>query len=239
MDLLLPRAAVIAIAFAICSPVLAQEAATPPAAPIRFDKADAYQDQDGKPISAEEFDKQVKAGQPFYVAKKPRKDGPAVVTFHLTTKDKLRAMEPPPPKVKKGDRFPEFRLARLDGTLVDNKSLEGRYTLVSFYFEDCAPCVKKIPELNAFAQSRNDVNILAVTFDTADQAKRFVAERKFNWPVVADARKLISAAGVRVYPSMALIDPQGRLVEITVGEKGAAGEGSISAWLDKKIAEKL
>jgi peroxiredoxin len=245
MSQLLTRALAGAVlAFAICSPALAEQAATPPdgvqslLASMRIEKARsvAYQDQAGKPIGPDEFLKQVAARQPFNVTKKVQDDGVTDVTLKLITEEAAAAVHQPPTKLKPGDPFPAFRLIRADGKPVDNKALEGRYTLVNFYFAQCAPCIKEVPELNALAQSRKDVNVLALTFDSADETKRFVADTKFSWPVVPDARKLIAAAGVKAYPSMALLDPQGRVVEIMVGQRYAAQGGSIGGWLDKKIA---
>lgn len=196
----------------------------------------SFLDENGSPMTAEEFLRQSDAGKVFGAMKKMHKDGPPDVVFRLASKEALAAMQAAPAaKLKAGDAFPEFRLARLDGTVVDNKSLAGRYTLVNFYFALCAPCVKEVPDLNALAKARPDINYLAVTFDPVAESTKFVADTGFNWPVLPDARKLTTAAGIKGYPSMILLDPQGKVVEVTAATRVTAGGGTFGGWLDKHI----
>jgi thiol-disulfide isomerase/thioredoxin len=168
-----------------------------------------YQDEAGHPITADEFAKLVASGGTFTVAKTLGHDAATDVTFKLMSKEALAAAKAPATRIKQGDQFPPFRLTRLDGVQVDNKALEGKYTLINFYFATCAPCIKEIPELNAIAKKHPDINFLAFTFDSAADSKRFVAERGFTWPLVAEARPLTETVGVKGYPTFALLDPKG------------------------------
>ena len=71
----------------------------------------------------------------------------------------------------------------MDGR-IRSADLAGRPTLLSFFFETCVPCIKEVPVLNAFARKHAEYNYLAITFDPIADARRFVAQRKFEWPVV-------------------------------------------------------
>ena len=42
---------------------------------------------------------------------------------------------------------------------------EAPWTVLAFWATWCAPCKKELPELNAWSQSRTDVNVLAVNVD--------------------------------------------------------------------------
>ena len=53
---------------------------------------------------------------------------------------------------------------------------------------------------------------MAVTFDSAAEAKTFVADRGLTWPVVAHARGFIDAAKVRGFPTYMLVASDGRIL---------------------------
>lgn len=192
-----------------------------------------YQDEKGQKIDEAKFDELFKKVKSFSMTKKPGKDGLPDVTLRLQSD---KPVENSFTKLKVGDTLPKFQLTRLDGTAVDNKVLEGRYSLVSFYFAECGPCVKEVPQLNALAQRRKDVNLVAITFDGAKESKEFVAKYGLAWPVITGADKLTKEIGVKAYPTMALFDPKGKLVEVMTGSVRLENPVAFDAWLDKKLA---
>lgn len=195
----------------------------------------SFQDENGNPISGEEFLKQIGAGKLMSVSRKKHEGGDPDVSFRLTTKEQIEQAQQAPSKVKRGEPFPEFHLKRLDGSSVDNNALQGKYTVVSFYFSTCAPCIKEVPELNALQERRKDINLVAVTYDSTDESRKFVQEHHLNWAIVPEARSLINAVGVKAYPTLALLDPQGKVVDMTFSGTVFAN-GGLDAWLDRKIA---
>lgn len=113
----------------------------------------------------------------------------------------------------------------VDGEMpsLPHADLEGRrhalangrtFTLLSFFFADCVPCIREIPALNALDAERDDLDIVSVTFDDTATAKRFVQERGLKTPIVADAQGHIDAVGVKVYPTLALVSPDGHLLGV-------------------------
>jgi peroxiredoxin len=187
-------------------------------------------------MEPEAFVQALRAGHSFSMKKDANGGGDPELTMRLISKEQAAKGLNAPPKLKEGDAFPQFHLARLDGTSIDNSALAGRYTLVSFYFATCPPCIKEVPELNALAARRIDLNVVAVTYDSPEESKHFVDEHKLAWPVVPKAHDLINAVGVKGYPTLMLLDPQGRVVAFTVG--GKSGGGTIDAWVDKFAAPK-
>ncbi|MDQ2990983.1 MAG: TlpA family protein disulfide reductase [Pseudomonadota bacterium] len=190
----------------------------------------SYRDAAGKAITAEEFDVLVKAGNPVSATKTNK-----VAVLSITTKEAIKAAAPPPPRIKPGDHFPAFQLAKLDGAKFDNASLRGRYSLINFYFAQCGPCIKEVPEPNALAKSRGDLNFVGVTFDTADETRQFAADTKFNWTLLPSSIKLINELGVRGYPTFALLDPNGALVAISVHDAIIEKDKSIAAWVERVV----
>jgi thiol-disulfide isomerase/thioredoxin len=107
------------------------------------------------------------------------------------------------------------------------------YSLINFYFAQCGPCIKEVPDLNALAKSRGDMNFIGVTFDTADETRQFAADTKFNWTLLPASIKLINELGVRAYPTFALVDPKGALVAISVHDAIIEKDKSIAAWVER------
>lgn len=190
----------------------------------------SYRDAADKEISAQQFAELRKDRQPFTVTK-GGKGQDMVAILSITTAEAIKAMAPPPPTLKAGQPFPPFLLAKLDGAAFDNANLRGRYSLINFYFAQCAPCIKEVPELNALAQQRADMNFVGVTFDTPDETRQFAAETRFEWMLVPESKKLIDELRIRSYPSFVLLDPQGKVVAIERHDAIVREHKTITAWV--------
>ncbi len=133
--------------------------------------------------------------------------------------------------------IPPFDLQDLAGKRVTSTSLQGRPTLVSFFFSTCVPCILEVEPLNRYAAAHPQMNFLAVTFDEAEVARTFVKRFDLRWRVVPDARELIDRMRVKQYPLMALFDAQGRLLGTRRGgardELEAANvEPQLARWVE-------
>jgi peroxiredoxin len=120
-------------------------------------------------------------------------------------------------RVAVGDVLPAPDLPRLDGGRLDQAALRGRYTVLSFFFEACTPCIAEVPALNRFRELHPQLQLLSVTFDNQAGAQRFVERHHLAWPVAYDSRPYNQRLGVNSYPSFVLLDPQGRLLGYTSG----------------------
>lgn len=109
-------------------------------------------------------------------------------------------------------RLPPLDATTLDGRRIRGADLAARTTLVTFFFSTCAPCIKEVPVLTEFARRHPGIGTLAITPDPADEARAFVAHRRFDWPVIAEARAFITAAQVRGYPTWLLVARDGRIL---------------------------
>ncbi|AIF46666.1 hypothetical protein HY57_05015 [Dyella japonica A8] len=130
----------------------------------------------------------------------------------------------------RGSMFPPFELPSSQGGTLHSSALRGRYTLVSFFFAECAPCIADVPVLNAFAKANGDMGFVAITYEDADTARAFVNDRGLRWPVLHDGQALIDTLGVNVYPTLILIDPAGRVAGAAVGMTMRDGQ-------DKQLAD--
>lgn len=227
------RAALFSTLVAIAPAILAEPAPAAPAAPMSFRNA-TYYDSANKQITESEFQQRVKAGASFSMRKTTSEGEEPVVKVTLES-GKKKAFAAPKYKINPGDPFPAFSLPRLIGKPIDNQALLGKYTIVSFYFADCAPCITEIPELNAFSEGREDMNFIGMTFDPLPVTRKFVEQHKLTWTLLSDASKTLADVGINFFPSFALIDKEGKLVAIEPGYKIEKSDKTIAAWVKRLV----
>jgi peroxiredoxin len=133
--------------------------------------------------------------------------------------------------------LPRFDLRDLAGRRVTSASLQGKPTLINFYFATCVPCILEVGPINGYAAQHPEMNFLAVTFDEPTIAREFVKRYKFRWRVVPDARDLIDRMRVKQYPMMALFDARGRLLGTKRGGvrdelEAATVAPQLARWVD-------
>lgn len=192
----------------------------------------SYRNETKAAITADAFFARITKGASFDIEKTAD-----AKTVTLT----LQAAAAPPPKskLKRGAPLPPLSLTRVDGIPLDSKALAGKYTVLSFFFSTCAPCIQEVPELNALAQAHRDINLLAITHDPASEARQFIRTTGITWPVAADARSFMEAAGIRAFPTLMLLDPQGRIIDINQGyTPPGKGAGRMEAWLRRHVPGK-
>ena len=109
-----------------------------------------------------------------------------------------------------------------DGRAAKFSHWEGRWILVNYWAEWCAPCRKEIPDLNRLHGERasSGVVVLGVNYDglTGEKLATLVEEMKIEFPVlVEDPRLRWAQDPPAVLPTTLLIDPEGKLKEVLVG----------------------
>ncbi|MGZ3181375.1 MAG: TlpA family protein disulfide reductase [Telluria sp.] len=127
---------------------------------------------------------------------------------------------------------PEWIATTLAGKKLDFAALKGQPTLISFYFADCAPCINEIPQLNAIAARYPQLRTIAVTPDTPDVARQFAKERALAWDIAPSAGKFMKRVGVKAFPTLLLLDSQGKLVSSHIG--GDDGKG-LDGWINAEV----
>ena len=190
-----------------------------------------YRDAADQPLSFAGFMQAVQGGKSFAMEKQ-RDHSSAVVRIDGDLDDADAFA--PKMTVKVGDVLPPLgKLQRLDGHTVGDADLQGHYTLLSFYFAECAPCIAEVPALNGYAKAHPDIAAYALTFDDTATAQAFVRERGLQWPVLAGARAFIDSLGVKSYPTLLLIDGKRRVAAVHRG--GGIGKDqmtttTLDAW---------
>ena len=186
-----------------------------------------YLDAAGAPIDYAAFARLLGDGKTFS-STKDSKTGSAL----------LRIRTPGQPgrfAFKRGDAFPPFELPSLQADTQRLGSYQGRYTLVSFFFAECTPCIAEVPTLNAYARQHGDMNFVAITYEDADTARQFASARGFAWPILHDGQVLIDTLGVSTYPTLMLLDPSGHVAGVAIGMSMRDDEAKRLADLNRWI----
>ena len=152
----------------------------------------------------------------------------------------LEAKAPKPPAgtkiAERGDIVPIMTLSTLDGTKVEiPQAWAGSPTLVNLWASWCGPCLKEMPELQAFAneQAANGMQVVGIALDDAASAKATLGRLGITYPNLIDTPGPADA-GVRlgnpagVLPYSVLISADGRVLKTRIGP--FEDKADIAAW---------
>jgi thiol-disulfide isomerase/thioredoxin len=80
---------------------------------------------------------------------------------------------------------PALTIATLDGARYELAEKRGRWVVVNFWATWCKPCIKEMPELDAFDAAREDVEVLGLAYEEIEPAdmRAFLAKRPVKYPI--------------------------------------------------------
>lgn len=120
---------------------------------------------------------------------------------------------------------PQLPSQVLNGPRVNLASLRGKPALVNFWASWCPPCRQEAPELKRFDETLGDkANLVGVDWnDTTDNAKRFIAQAGWQYPILRDPSQAVGTAyGLNGLPVTFVLNAQGQIVETLQGPQTAA-----------------
>lgn len=131
-----------------------------------------------------------------------------------------------------------FALPDLDGKTVDLSQYRGKKIYVKFWASWCPICLAGMSEVEALAADAGDgVEVLTVAspgyLGEMDEAafKAWARARKFRVPVLLDKGGALAASlGVEQYPAAAWITPEGKLLDVHVGQVS-------NDWIRERFAQ--
>ncbi len=121
---------------------------------------------------------------------------------------------------------PDFTLKNLAGKDVSLSSLRGKWVIIDFWGSWCRWCIKGIPDMKeAYKKYAGKLEILGVDCQESEDAWRKGVERwELPWINVYNPGgqgSVTDLYGVQGYPTKAIIDPEGHVADIIVGEDPA------------------
>ena len=125
--------------------------------------------------------------------------------------------------ISTGKDAPDFILNDLYGKPLALSSLRGKYVVLDFWGSWCGWCIKGFPEMKKYYTKYKDkVEFLGIACgDTEKKWKEAVAKHEVPWLNVLNEKgdKDVSVTyAVTSYPTKIVIDPQGKISYVVVGE---------------------
>ncbi len=124
-----------------------------------------------------------------------------------------------------GNPAPDFTLNDIKGNPLTLSSLRGKYVILDFWGSWCGWCIKGIPDMKKYYEKyAGKFEILGVDCnDTEEKWKAAVEKYELPWLHVYNPRtsSVLSDYSVQGFPTKIVIDPQGNIAKIIVGEDPA------------------
>jgi len=138
---------------------------------------------------------------------------------------------------KTGTKLRNFKATDITGKKYELKELAGKTVVLNFWFINCPPCRKEIPELNILVsqyQDNPDVVFLAIALDEKYEIKEFLKKSPFLYNIIDRGRFLSDQYHVKLYPTHVVLDGQG---VVKFHSDGLAN--NTIYWIGKTIKESL
>lgn len=132
----------------------------------------------------------------------------------------------PAPESLVGRAAPDWTLRSLDGRTYSLKGLRGKVVVLDFWYRGCPWCIRAMPALKALADEFADrpVQFVGMNVDKDTSDARFVTEKLgLTYPNLL-APEVPKAYRVRGYPTLFVVDKQGRVAHVKVGYSATLSE---------------
>lgn len=120
---------------------------------------------------------------------------------------------------------PDFTLEGLDGNPISLNQFRGKWVILDFWGGWCIWCIRGIPELKeAYKQYEGELEIIGIDCnESKEDWKAAVAKYELPWVNVycPKGNTLLEEFGIQGFPTKAIINPEGKVANITVGHDPA------------------
>ena len=130
------------------------------------------------------------------------------------------------PRAEPGMPAPDFTLVDKDGKQVSLASFKGKHVLLDFWFHNCVFCRQMAPSLvKIYADLRaRGFEIVSISVDSKEDEKgwrKAMEEDRASWTELWDYNKTLPGLyGVNAYPTMFLLDGNGKVLSRLIGNQG-------------------
>lgn len=169
-------------------------------------------------VPQEDFEETVK-GLNYYVANGRMKP---IIDAYRKQIENERIRQEAEQSVKEGVMAPDFTLPDINGKSFTLSSLRGKWVVLDFWGSWCGWCIKGIPDMKKYYEKyAGKFEIVGIDCrDTQEKWKAAVEKYELPWLHVynADADGTPDKYAVQGYPTKIIIDPEGRINKIVIGE---------------------
>jgi thiol-disulfide isomerase/thioredoxin len=109
----------------------------------------------------------------------------------------------------------------LDGEEYRWSNSQGNWTVVNYFAEWCAPCLREIPELNHFYQQHPDIALFAISFDPLSKQQLITLKQKYaiQFPLIHGLNTLPWNQPPNSLPTTFILDADGKVQKQLKGEQ--------------------
>ena len=138
-----------------------------------------------------------------------------------------------------GTAAPDWSLVSLKNETVTLSGLKGKVVLIDFFYKSCYPCLLALPALQELHEKYHAEGLAVIGIDPYDTKEKddienFLAKRDVTYTVLLDGKDVAKAYHVSGYPTMYLIDKDGKIIFSQVGY----GDG-VEEKLEEVIKENI
>jgi len=109
-----------------------------------------------------------------------------------------------------GKKLPRAILKNINGNNFDLNNLNGKPTMINFWFTNCPPCIEEFPPLNKIKEKYSDkVNFISITFDNKEKVEKLTERLTFDFDKYIDAKEYIDKLDITSYPTSLFLDKNG------------------------------
>ncbi|MDE6338349.1 MAG: redoxin domain-containing protein [Muribaculaceae bacterium] len=120
---------------------------------------------------------------------------------------------------------PDFTLKNLEGKDVRLSDFRGKWVIIDFWGSWCGWCIKGFPKLkDAYEQYQPELEIIGVDCNEPEANwRRGVEKYELPWVNVynPDGSGILNEYGVTGFPTKVIVNPEGKIANLTVGENPA------------------
>jgi peroxiredoxin len=115
---------------------------------------------------------------------------------------------------------PDWQLKTLSGRAINLKEMKGHLVLIDFFYKGCSPCMRALPGMQALSEKYKSKGLKVIGIDTKDKKEEldnFPTERGITYTILSGDEKLARDYMVSGYPTVYLIDRNGKIVFTQAG----------------------
>lgn len=213
---------------------------------VKIDKNTVIKDETGRQLTYEEWQKIIAVGDHSL---RPIERGSSIFLLYKMSPEekekniarkKSKLSNSPRPSMSEafpeGEKFVGEKFTTLTGEKLDPKPSDGKIYVINFWFIDCPPCKREIPELNQLVEKYKEENVvfIGIALDSKSELKDFLKSTPFNYQIVANGRAFSSKYGIKGFPTNVVVGKDGLIKFSTTG----FGQSTVF-WIDKSIKEQL
>jgi thiol-disulfide isomerase/thioredoxin len=123
-------------------------------------------------------------------------------------------------QIMKDTIAPDWKLKTLSDQTLSLKETKGQLVVLDFFYKNCSPCIQALPALQALSEKYKEKGLRVIGIDPKDKKEdmvSFLKERGVNYTVLLCDEKLARDYLVSGYPTIYLVDRNGKIIYTQAG----------------------